>query len=310
MTYQERWPALPLDEWKDCYTTLHMWMQIIGKIRMKLSPPLNHWWHSALYVTDHGLATGPLFYGDRSFGMELDFIEHELRIRTSTDERRAMSLAPRSVAVFYRELMDLLGTLGIQVKIDLMPKEVPNPIPCDVDDVHDRYLPEYANRHWRILAQVDRVLKIYRGEFLGKSSPVHFFWGSFDLAVSRFSGRRAPARPDADHITQVGYSHEVMSVGFWPGSGNIEGPAFYAYCAPEPPGFSTARIRPGHAFYNPPTKGFVLMYDEVRKSSDPDAMILEFCRSAYEAAARLGGWDRFSLEMPELKPVAAPGKAA
>jgi hypothetical protein len=198
--------------------------------------------------------------------------------------------------MFYRELVRVLSSVGVSATIDLYPKEVPNPIRFDQDDQHRSYDREYATRHWRILQEVDHVFNVFRGGFIGKASPVHFFWGSFDLTASRFSGRRAPTRPGADHITAEGYSHEVMSVGFWPGSGNVTGPAFYAYCAPEPAGFSTTTLHPRQAFYNPPTRGFVLMYDEVRRATDPGRALLEFCERAYEAAANLGGWDRASLE--------------
>jgi hypothetical protein len=213
-----------------------------------------------------------------------------------------MALSPCSVADFYMEFMEILNSLGIQTQIDLNPKEVPNPIPFPDDRVHVSYDREYANRFWRVLVQSDRLMKVFRSHFLGKCSPVHFFWGSFDLAVTRFSGRRAPERAGADRITQEAYSHEVSSIGFWPGSGNIEGAAFYSYAAPEPPGFDKAPVKPAGAFYNPPTKGFILMYDEVRKSKNPDQMILDFFESTYEAAATLGNWDRPSLEKPRPRP--------
>jgi hypothetical protein len=294
---QELWPALPLKAWKDTYDTLHMWTQIVGKIRLKLSPFENHWWETALYVTARGLTTSPIPYGQRTFEIRFDFIDHALEIETSDGERRSMALAPRTVADFYQELMSVLISLGIHVKIDTMPKEVADPIPCDQDRKHASYDAEYAHRFWRALVQADRVMKVFKGRFIGKCSPVHFFWGSFDLAVSRFSGKRAAERVGADHITQVGYSHEVISCGFWPGSGNIEGAAFYAYSAPEPQGFEKGPVLPKAAFYNPPSKGYVLMYDEVRAAANPDQMLLDFFQSTYELGARLAHWDRAELEL-------------
>jgi hypothetical protein len=293
-------PSLPLEEWKDTYATLHMWLQIVGKIRLKLTPRVNHWWNSALYVTPRGLHTSTIHLespgGPLAFDIEFDFLNHALKVVASDGRSRAMALAPKSVADFYSELMGLLGSLGIRVEIDPMPKEVPNPVPHDIDDVHSSYDPEFANRHWRILLEAERILSRFRAEFIGKCSPVHFFWGSFDLAVTRFSGRIAPPRPSADSITREAYSHEVISHGFWPGSGNITGPAFYAYAAPEPEGFKTSKILPSESFYNEPTHGFVLMYEDVRRAADPERMVLDFCRSTYDAAADLAVWDRQSLE--------------
>ncbi len=287
----EIWPSLPLDGWKDTYATLHMWSQVVGKFALRYTSYVNHWWNVAFHVTSRGLRSGPIPYRGSSFDFEFDFIDHLLTVRKSDGGRRDVPLIPRSVADFYQELSGVMSSLGLPTEIDREPKEVPNPIPFDQDRVHASYDRDAANRHWRILVQVDRVLKKFRGEFIGKCSPVHFFWGSFDLCVTRFSGRTAPPRPEADHITQLAYSHEVSSCGFWPGSGNILEPAFYSYTAPEPAGFSRSGIAPDSAFYNSGTKGFILRYEDVRRSSDPDAMLLKFCRTTYDAAARFGGWD-------------------
>jgi len=292
----EIWPSLPLEEWKDTYATLHMWTQIVGKIRLKLSAPVNHWWHVPLYVSARGLTTSAMPYHNRSFEIEFDFIDHNLLIKTSDLERKAIPLAPRSVADFYQELMQTLRSIGIEVKISPKPDEVQEPIPFAEDRAHASYDAEYANRFWRILVQADRVFKEFRSGFIGKCSPVHFFWGSFDLAVTRFSGRRAPERPDADPITREAYSHEVISHGFWPGSGNIQYPAFYSYTAPEPQGLPQASVRPAAAFYNQETGGFILSYDEVRLSDSPDDVLMEFLQSTYDAGANLANWDHASLE--------------
>jgi len=297
----EVWPSLPLEEWKDTYATLHMWTQIAGKIRLAQSPPINHWWQVPLYVSARGLTTTAIPHGTRNFEIEFDFIEHQLIIRTSDGETRNLALAPRAVADFYRELMTTLSALGLEVKIRAVPDEVPNPIPFADDEEHASYDPEHVNRFWRILMQSDRILKEFRARFTGKGSPVHFFWGSFDLAVTRFSGRRAPERTGADSITREAYSHEVISHGFWPGSGNVRMPAFYAYAAPEPAGLPQAAIRPASAFYNPETSGFILPYDEVRRADDPERMLLEFLQSTYEAGANLAKWDRAALERTPAK---------
>jgi len=289
----EIWPSLPLDAWADTYLTLHLWMQIVGKVRLKLAPFVNHWWETALYLSPRGLRTSNIPFGHQHFEVAFDFLDHGLTLENTEGVRRRMELRPRTVADFYREFMALLKELGVQTQIDPMPKEMPLPlVRLDQDETHSSYDREYAERHWRALEQISRPFEIFRGGFVGKSSPVHFFWGSFDLALTRFSGRPAPARAGADHITQVGYSHEVISCGFWPGSGNIQEAAFYAYAAPEPADFPKARILPSAAFYNPPTYGFVLPYETVRKSSDPDGMILEFCQSTFDAAASLGNWDK------------------
>jgi hypothetical protein len=292
----EAWPSLPLEEWKDTYATLHMWTQIVGKVRLVQSAPINHWWQVPLYVTPRGLTTSIVPHGTGAFEIDFDFLDHRLLVRTDTGATRALALAPRSVADFYRELMDTLRALHLPVEIHARPDEVPNPIPFAEDETHASYDPEWAQRHWRILVQADRVFKRFRAEFLGKCSPVHFFWGSFDLAVTRFSGRRAPDRPEADAITREAYSHEVISHGFWPGSGNVAEAAFYAYAAPEPDGLPGRAIRPEAAFYNPETSGFILRYDDVRRAADPDRTLLDFLQSTYEAGAELAGWDRAALE--------------
>jgi hypothetical protein len=292
----ETWPSLPLEEWKDTYATLHMWMQIVGKIRLAQSPPVNHWWQVPLYVSARGLTTTPIPHAARAFELEFDFIDHQLLLSTSDGIKKSIALAPRSVADFYGELMDTLRSLDLEVEIRARPDEVPEPVPFNEDRVHASYDPEYANRFWRILVQADRVFKEFRSRFMGKCSPVHFFWGSFDLAVTRFSGRRAPEREGADSITREAYSHEVISHGFWPGSGNIQAPAFYAYAAPEPDGLKTATVSPASAFYNPETAGFILLYDDVRLAASPDEALMQFLQSTYEAAANLAKWDRPSLE--------------
>jgi hypothetical protein len=292
----EVWPSLPLEEWTETYATLHMWTQIVGKIRLVQSPRINHWWQVPLYVSARGLTTTAIPHETRNFELEFDFIDHQLVIRTSDGKTRHLALAPRSVADFYRELMATLAALNLEVKIRAIPDEVPEPVPFADDHAHASYDPEYANRLWRILLQADRVLKEFRARFIGKVSPVHFFWGSFDLAVTRFSGRPAPERKSADSINREAYSHEVISHGFWPGSGNIQMPAFYSYTTPEPAGLPQAAIRPASAFYNPPTGGFILPYDDVRQAGDPDQMLMEFLQSTYDAGANLAGWDRAALE--------------
>jgi len=292
----ECWPALPLSSWKDTFATLHMWTQIVGKVRLRLTPIVNHWWNVPLYVTARGLATSRIAYGDRAFELRFDFIRHELVLETSDGQLKALPLKPRSVAEFYQEFMELLRSAGIEVKIWRMPVEIPDPIAFDQDRVHASYNPKAVEKFWRTLLSVDTVFKQFRARFIGKSSPVHFFWGSFDLAVTRFSGRRAPERPGADSVTREAYSHEVSSVGFWPGSGNVQDAAFYSYAAPEPPGFKDERIRPDSAFYDRQLGEFLLMYDDVRKAGSPTATLLEFCESTYEAAATRGKWDRSTLE--------------
>ena len=296
LTRDQSWPSLPLAEWKDTCDTLHMWTQIAGKIRLGLSPHVNHWWEVPLYVTARGLTTSPIPCSPGIFELNFDFVEHKLDIITAWSRTTTVRLYTRSVAGFYRELMQALDTLGIRVKIWPMPQEVLNPIRFDRDVTHARYDPNYANRWWRILASVDSALKEFRTRFTGKVSPVHFFWGSFDLAFTCFSGRRAPERQGADRITREAYSHEVISVGWWPGGGEIAEPMFYGYAAPEPAGFREARVRPEEAYYNTKVGEFVLSYDEVRRSTDPKQALLDFAGSVYEAGANLGNWDRASLE--------------
>jgi Family of unknown function (DUF5996) len=292
------WPELPLDAWKDTYATLHMWTQIVGKVRLALSPKINHWWEVPLYVTSLGLTTSPIPYGPGIFEIQFDFIHHKLLIETNHGAERVMALAPRSVADFYQEFMQCLQSLDIHVRIWKLPCEIPNPIPFDRDTEHASYDPEYANRFWRILVCADVIFKEFRSRFIGKNSPVHFFWGSFDLAVTRFSGRRAPPREGADSITLEAYSHEVISAGFWPGGGDIKEAAFYAYAAPEPVGLAESHVGPASAFYHPQMHEFFLMYDNVRRSSSPKATLLEFLQSTYDAGANLGNWNRQELEKP------------
>ena len=292
----ECWPALPLDEWKDTYATLHMWTQIVGKIRMRLTPLVNHWWNVPLYVSARGLTTTRIPYRDRAFELRFDFIEHGLVLETSDGIIKTVPLEPRSVADFYQACMSMLRSAGIEVSIWKMPVEVPDPIPFDQDQQHSSYDAAAADNFRRILLSVDAVLHQFRSEFIGKSSPVHFFWGSFDLAVTRFSGRLAPARPGADSITREAYSHEVSSVGFWPGGGNVAGAAFYSYMAPAPPGLSEAKILPSSAKYDTGLGEYLLMYDDIRASSSPSSELLAFCRSTYAAGADLAAWDRSSLE--------------
>ncbi len=299
------WPSLPLTAWQETQETLHLWTQIIGKIRLVLSPQLNHWWQSTLYVTPRGLTTSSIPYGTRNFQISFDFLDHHLKIETGDGITRKIELAPRSVADFYREVLRTLKELSIEVRIWTMPQEVQEPIPFDQDDKHAAYDPEYAQRFWRILTQADRVMTAFRSPFVGKSSPVHFFWGSFDLAVTRFSGRRAPEHPGgvpnmADWVTREAYSHEVSSFGFWPGSGTVVEPVFYAYAYPEPEGFRDYSVRPKEAFYSPEMQEFVLPYEAMRQSDDPDTTLLAFLQSTYEATASLGNWDRATLERAPL----------
>ena len=290
----DAWPELPLAAWQDTYDTLHLWTQIVGHIRMALTPLVNHWWNVTLYVSARGLTTSPIPYQRRVFEIRFDFIAHKLFIETGEGSVKAMDLKPRSVADFYRELMQQIRSLGVEVKFHDKPDEVANPIPFAEDKAHKSYDPEFAHRFWRILITVDTVLKEFRSRFIGKCSPVHFFWGSFDLAVSRFSGRRAPERPDV--VSREAYSHEVSSAGFWPGGGDFKGPAFYSYTAPEPPAFKTYTVRPAKASYHTGLSEFILMYDDIRTASSPEAELLEFLQSTYEAGANLGKWDRAALE--------------
>jgi hypothetical protein len=292
----ECWPALPLAAWADTYATLHMWTQIVGKVRLALTPLVNHWWNVPLYVDARGLTTSRIPFGERVFEVRFDFVQHELVLQASDGVRKTLPLAPRTVADFYAAFMALLRSAGIEVAIRRMPVEIPGPIPFDEDRTHASYDPHYAQRFWRILVTVDAVFDEFRSAFIGKCSPVHFFWGSFDLAVTRFSGRRAPVRPGADAITREAYSHEVSSVGFWPGGSGIPGAAFYSYTAPEPRGLRERKIAPEAAHYDARLGEYILMYDDVRAAPSPSAALLAFCRTTYDAGADLGGWDRGALE--------------
>ena len=289
-------PALPLKDWQATYDTLHMWTQMVGKVRLKQCPAINHWWGVALYVTANGLTTSPIPYGQGSFEIRFDFVDHKLVIQTSGGDLREFALEPQSVAEFYRKFMGALRELGIEVHIYTMPVEFPNPIRFEKDEVHAAYDAEAVTRFWRILLWSDAVFKEFRARFIGKASPAHFFWGSFDLAVTRFSGRRAPPRPGADPVTAEAYSHEVSSAGFWPGGGGIESAAYYAYAAPEPPGFAEYSVKPKEAFYHPQMREYLLMYDDVRRDAAPKEALLQFLQTTYDAAAILGKWDRQALE--------------
>jgi hypothetical protein len=301
------WPELPTAAWRETYATVHLWTQIVGKIRLARSPWLNHSWHVALYVTTSGLTTSPIPDGTRTFQIDFDFIKHELRISTSDGARRQWALAGHSVASFYTAVMTTLAELDIRVAIDDMPNELPDPIRFSDDENHASYDPEAVGRFLQILVNADRVFKQFRTGFLGKASPVHFFWGSFDLAVTRFSGRRAPRHPGgvphlSDAVAWEAYSHEESSAGFWPGSGAIDYPAFYSYAYPEPDGFRSRRVQPEAAFFSEALGEFILPYDAVRNAADPDKTLLAFLQSTYEAAAVTAKWDRDTLEC-------APGKA-
>ena len=302
----EDWPALPFQEWAETAATLHMWAQVVGKIRMQFTPWINHSWHVTLYLTARGLTTSPIPQSTRTFEILFDFIAHELRIDTSDGTERSLKLRPCAVADFYRELVDTLGEIGIPVQINLVPNEITDPIPFDKDHDHHAYDAEYANRFWRVLVQADRVFKEFRSRFCGKCSPVHFFWGSFDLAVTRFSGRPAPEHPGGiphlpDAVTREAYSQEVSSLGFWPGNAAIPTPIFYSYAYPEPAGFADTKIAPESAVYNKQLHEWTLPYDAVRTSASPDETLLQFAQSTYDAAATLGKWDRAALV--EKKPV-------
>jgi Family of unknown function (DUF5996) len=296
----EDWPDLPLAAWRATRDTLHLWTQIVGKIRLAQAPMINHWWQVPLYVTSRGLTTSPMPYGARSFEIDFDFVGQELRIAVDDGRADAFPLVPRSVAAFYAELMERLRALGLAVAIWPMPCEIENPIRFDADEAHAAYDPDYANRFWRALVQATRVLTAFRAGFLGKVSPVHFFWGSFDLAVTRFSGRLAPPHPGApnvaDKVTREAYSHEVSSAGFWPGGAGLEQPIFYSYAYPPPPGFAAAPLAPAAASWNGALGEFVLRYDAVRRAASPDDVLLQFLNSTYAAAAERGQWDRAALE--------------
>jgi hypothetical protein len=295
-----RWPELPLEGWEDTYHTLHMWTQIIGKIRLMLTPLQNHWWNSTLYVTPRGLTTSTMIYKDRYLQIDFDFISHVVLIVTSEDSTKTIALQSHSVADFYQETMSALASLGMPVNIWTTPVEVPDQTPFEKDQKHATYDPEYAHRFWRVLLEVNKVLSEFRSHFTGKASPVHFFWGAFDLAVTRFSGRTAPEHPGVPYCARFvmveAYSHEVSSCGFWPGGPPVNEPIFYAYAYPEPQGFRDYPIQPREAFYHDEMGEFVLPYDAVRTSKSPDETLLSFLQSSYEAAATCANWDRRALE--------------
>jgi hypothetical protein len=290
------WPALALDGWRDTYATVHMWSQVVGKVALALTPPLNHFWNAALQVTARGLATPRLTSAGRAFTVEFDFVAHELAIYSSDGETESVPLRPMTVAAFYDRTMQALRRAGAEVRIWPMPVEIPDPIRFEADTVHASYDPAAVIAFWQALLSMAPVFEAFRARYLGKSSPMHFFWGSFDLASTRFSGRPAPARPGTDAITREAYSHEVISHGFWLGSGAVQEPAFYAYAAPEPAGLRDASILPRGASYNASLSEFILPYDRVRRAPDPAADLLSFLESTYDAAANLGEWDRGSLE--------------
>lgn len=307
-----RWPALPYAEWRETCATLHRYLQIVGKIRCAQTPWLNHAWHVALYVTARGLTTSPIPYGGRSFTIDFDFIGHALLIATSDAMTSEMPLAARPVADFYHELFERLAALGIQVKIHAQPNEVVDAIAFAADRQHSAYDAGYVQRFWRVLVQADRVMKDFRRGFSGKASPVHFFWGSMDLAVTRFSGRPAPPHPGGapncpDWIMREAYSHELHSCGFWPGNDAFPQAAFYAYAYPQPPGFAAAPVRPQAAGYNAALGEFILPYDALRAADSPESALLDFFNDSYTAAATLGNWDRSALEASPMPP-AHPAK--
>jgi hypothetical protein len=301
------WPELTYDAWQETRATLQLWTQIVGKIRLMQTPWLNHSWHVPLYVTSKGLTTSPIPYGSRSFDIQFDFLEHVLDISVSDGGARRILLRPQSVAEFYGAVMTALTELGIAVAINDKPCEIAAAIPFSRDRTHAAYDPDYAHRFWQVLLHTDRVLKIFRTGFLGKCSPVHFFWGSFDLAVTRFSGRRAPAFPGktpgvASEIMREAYSHEVSSAGFWPGGNGTDYPAFYSYTYPQPAGFREVAVQPAAAFFSETLGEFLLPYDAVRTAADPDTALLAFLQSTYEAAANTADWDRAALECPRGSP--------
>lgn len=293
------WPLLSYAEWEGTLDTLHMWTQIVGKTRMALTPPENHYWNVTLYVTPCGLSTSAIPCGDDTFEVAFDFIAHQLKLSTSAGKEHCMRLFPRSVADFYSEYMAALGSLGIKVTICKKPAEFDDSTPYDQDQHHASYDKAYVERFRRVLIGCDRIFKLFRGRFLGKCSPVHFFWGSFDLAVTRFSGRRAPQREGVDPITREAYSHEVISCGFWPGDRRFKNAAFYAYAAPSPPGLDGMEVRPGAASWDRQLGEFILKYEDIRTAPSPEDSILEFCQSTYEAGAKLAQWDRETLERGE-----------
>jgi hypothetical protein len=291
----DMWPSLPLSEWRDTYRTLHMWTQIAGKIRMALCPRTNHWWHVTLYVNSRGLTTGPVPYPSGVFEIQFDFQRHELNISTSEGTSASRPLRPESVAAFYSSTMQAVASLGIVVEIGVNPQEVGDGVPLACDYANCSYDAQYANRFWRVLVSSAKVFEQFRGKFLGKCSPVQFFWGSFDLACTRFSGRLAPPRKGV--ISGPAYSHELCSAGFWPGGGAVDGPAYYSYTVPQPEGLEKETIRPAAANWNPQLSEFILMYDDVRNSESPEQSLYQFLESTYDAGARLGKWDRAGLEV-------------
>ena len=304
MSENEQWPSLPLEKWQDTCSTLHLWMQIVGKVRLSQTPWTNHSWHVPLYLTTRGLTTSPIPCGERLFSIDFDFMDHRLLVLLDNGEGRELPLRPQPVADFHAEFFDALRGLGIEVAIHGKPNEIEEAIPFAEDRTHGSYDPDYANRFWRVLLQSDRVLKQFRAGFLGKCSPVHFFWGSFDLAVTRFSGRPAPPHPGGvpnlpDRIAREAYSHEVSSAGFWPGGGPHPFPLFYSYAYPQPDRFPAAAVRPREAFYSHELHEFVLPYEAVRQAKAPDEALLSFLADTYQAAADLGGWDRQALERRE-----------
>ena len=292
----EQWPPLALDDWAPTYANLHLWTQIAGKIRTKLTPLINHWWNSTLYLSGRGLTTSAIPYRDGAFEIRFDFIDHRLLIETSWGPSRTIELRPQPCCDFYKAVMGALADLDIDVRIRPVSDELPTPVRLDVDRAHTEYDAEYVRRWWEITLRVAMILTEFRARFIGKSSPVHFFWGGFDLAVSRFSGRRAPPRPGAAKWVTEAYSHETSSVGFWPGSGSIKAPAFFAYIAPQPAGFDTAHILPRSASYDRTLGEYILMYDDMRKAPSPRQALLDFAQSTYEAGANLAGWNRGELE--------------
>jgi hypothetical protein len=296
------WPDLEYAAWQDTYATLHMWTQIVGKIALKLNPLINHWWECSLRVTARGLKTTLIAYKEHSFDMTFDFIDHRLLVEKSDGSRSVLTLEAKPVAQFYAELMATLRKMNIEVEIDVIPSEVPQSIPFPEDFTHQSYDPIYAHRHWLILREVDKLLTKFRSHFLGKASPVEFFWGTFDLTVAVFSGKRAPELPRANHIDREAYSHEVVSCGFWPGSGNILQPAFYGYVAPQPKPFREGPVQPSAAFYNSTTSEFILKYEDAKRSPNPEVAVLSFFNSIYELGANLGGWDRGALERDLIVP--------
>jgi hypothetical protein len=300
----DAWPELKFSEWQDTLATLHMWTQVVGKIRLRQTPLVNHWWNVPLYVSARGLTTTAMPYRERYFEIEFDFIDHKLRIECSDGALKTLALRPQSVADFYAEVMAALRELKIEIRIWSMPVEIPNPIRFEDDTTHTSYDPESANRFWRALLKMDPVFQEFRARFTGKVSPVHFFWGSFDMAVTRFSGRPAPPREGADVITREAYSHEVISHGWWPGNKDMEA-AFYSYTTPEPHGLADVvaqgKIRQAQTFYSPEMKEFFLLYDDVRKADSPEKALMDFCQTTYEAGADLAGWDRAALEKKKTR---------